>query len=817
MKQKHNFSEADVIHRLKHYLPCQAPLKDFIHHNTLHAFQHLPFHKGLQQASETFGYQVYLSLDEYRALYMNNQIGHERLRKVLLDAKGEAALTEWMNRLTAKHYNSCLNRQVGQLREQWKAALKINFDKEIFPMLFRLAGNYLDQGIASKKFPYPNVDFLSAIRLIQNNSYVKIFNTPQVQEMFNNLNDHTFSIALKRLAGKEEYFEQYLFDQQFAHPGWSGMVSFVEDYPESLLDSRTIHLKDFILLEMLLELDLLYDRAGDNWLPLAEIVDAETRHLSFGDPAYSEIYEVYALWQEAYEWSYYDTVLADIQKAFATQTTAAEPSFQAIFCIDDREESLRRHLEKQDSACETFSTAGFFNIPFYYQPAEGKFYTKSCPAPLTPQHLVKEEDASKRHRHDVHFTTPGSGFLSGWLVPGMGFWSAIKMVKSIFYPTETEAVISSFQHMDPKGRLLYKNNGDAIENGLKQGFTIAEMVEKTELLLKGMGLVKEFAPIVYLVGHGASSANNTYYAGYDCGACSGRAGSVNARVAAAMLNEPEVRRLLGSEKGINIPNSTRFIGALHDTTRDEIEFYDTAKLDGDHREAHQRNVTCFHAALESNAQERSHNFFHILSTNNPTRIHNEVKKRSLSLFEPRPEWNHATNCLCIIGSRALTKSLFLNRRAFLNSYDHRIDADGKLLLAIFNAIAPVCGGINLEYYFSRVDTHNLGSGSKLPHNVIGLFGVANGMEGDLRTGLPEQMVSIHDPLRLLVAVVQYPEKALQVIQTNPATYEWFKNNWIHLVAVHPDDGTLYRFMGDRFETYETAQAKKELQSLELMI
>ncbi len=60
------FDEHAVLHDLKHYLPAQAPLKDFIHHNTLHAFQHLPFFDALRQASTVFGYKTSFSVAEFR-------------------------------------------------------------------------------------------------------------------------------------------------------------------------------------------------------------------------------------------------------------------------------------------------------------------------------------------------------------------------------------------------------------------------------------------------------------------------------------------------------------------------------------------------------------------------------------------------------------------------------------------------------------------------------------------------------------------------------------------------------------------------------
>jgi uncharacterized protein YbcC (UPF0753/DUF2309 family) len=117
-------------------------------------------------------------------------------------------------------------------------------------------------------------------------------------------------------------------------------------------------------------------------------------------------------------------------------------------------------------------------------------------------------------------------------------------------------------------------------------------------------------------------------------------------------------------------------------------------------------------------------------------------------------------------------------------------------------LGPVCGGINLEYYFSRVDNYKLGAGTKLPHNVVGLFGVANSSDGDLRPGLPWQMIEVHDPLRLLIIVEHFPDIVLKTIQSTPEMYEWFINEWVHLVSVNPETNELCYFKEGKFIPYQ---------------
>src|SRR3990167_7736005 len=54
-----------ILEHIAHKLPVQGPIKDFIHHNTLHAFQHLNFHEALKQAGEFYGAKSYMPAEFY--------------------------------------------------------------------------------------------------------------------------------------------------------------------------------------------------------------------------------------------------------------------------------------------------------------------------------------------------------------------------------------------------------------------------------------------------------------------------------------------------------------------------------------------------------------------------------------------------------------------------------------------------------------------------------------------------------------------------------------------------------------------------------
>src|SRR5436190_14891177 len=82
---------AHVIDSLAHLLPAQGPISIFIHHNTLHALEHLPFEEAVEQAAERFGCQPYLAEARYRDKLASGRILAGDVAFLLNEQLGKAA------------------------------------------------------------------------------------------------------------------------------------------------------------------------------------------------------------------------------------------------------------------------------------------------------------------------------------------------------------------------------------------------------------------------------------------------------------------------------------------------------------------------------------------------------------------------------------------------------------------------------------------------------------------------------------------------------------------------------------------------------
>ena len=137
-----------------------------------------------------------------------------------------------------------------------------------------------------------------------------------------------------------------------------------------------------------------------------------------------------------------------------------------------------------------------------------------------------------------------------------------------------------------------------------------------------------------------------------------------------------------------------------------------------------------------------------------------------------------------------------------DSYDPtQDDAECSILTRILQAVFPVCAGINLEYYFSHVDNAGFGAGTKLPHNIAALLGVMDGAASDLRTGLPWQMVEIHEPVRSLFIIETTPEAMLADHGPERGIGRICRNGWVQLAVLHPETRALSVFQDGAFRPY----------------
>jgi hypothetical protein len=87
---------------------------------------------------------------------------------------------------------------------------------------------------------------------------------------------------------------------------------------------------------------------------------------------------------------------------------------------------------------------------------------------------------------------------------------------------------------------------------LDPALDLEQRTAAAETVLRAMSLTGNFARVVLLAGHGASVINNPHASALHCGACGGYSGEVNARLLAALLNDPEVRAGL-AQRGIDDP------------------------------------------------------------------------------------------------------------------------------------------------------------------------------------------------------------------------------------------------------------------------
>lgn len=316
------------------------------------------------------------------------------------------------------------------------------------------------------------------------------------------------------------------------------------------------------------------------------------------------------------------------------------------------------------------------------------------------------------------------------------------------------------------------------------GIPHQEQVALATGVVNALNLNQKAGRLVVLCGHGASTTNNPYDSGYQCGACGGHSGDFNARLAADLMNRSAVREGL-KEAGVGIPDDTVFVAGRHDTTLDIILLFDQASVP----ESHQEDLETLKQHLEISSKKARLNRASKLGLEGSSEkeIHADIIARSGDWSQVRPEWGLAGNASFIVAPRESTAKLDLDGRAFLHHYQTEHDPEGGLLAAILGGPMVVGSWINLQYYASSANQEVFGSGHKTLHNVNGTHGVQLGNGGDLKTGLAFQSVHdgeklMHEPSRLHVFVDAEEAKVRKVVEGNATVKDLIQNRWVHIFA-----------------------------------
>jgi uncharacterized protein len=932
---------ADLIEEAAHLLPAQGPISIFIHHNTLHAFEHLPFEEAVEQAAERLGCEPFLSESRYRDKLASGRIlaaDVEALLREQLGSRGAddvagvgsrfdlwralvlhgipaatgrelswileetSALSQFRtdipaNARSASHVISedeqadeeslAVHRLLGACLEavtrapapqpkeavlpvrhrDWlRAVYDLDTDEWIHPPLIRFLAGYLDQGLAHWSMPERNRGihgcFLEIYRTslaAQCGSWARSL-PGLVTEDYAAGRDALASIAnsLAHLGVAELEQRDYLIAELLALRGWAGIVRQIEERPDRVpARDITVTLRGYLAIRLLFERAAL-EHAGrqisfggslselrpslQHLLPRQPIPTAVERAWLLFHVAQlcgldvsvveqwaarnvadleSELQELdgvrrrrilHQAFERTVRHRVYDALIRHVP-----HKVSESPAFQAVFCLDEREESFRRHLEEAEPACETFSTAGFFNVAMYHQGVSDAHPRPLCPVAIRPEHYVAEIESdsdglAERSRrlqrraagylgYNVHLgsRSPVRGAL---LMTVFGWLALVPLVLRVVFPW----LSSRWHHVretssaGSRTRLQLSREETAPPIGTHSGFTVREMAEIVRRVLEDIGISDRLSSLVLVIGHGSVSLNNPHESAHDCGACGGGRGGPNARAFAQMANDTRVRHLLADE-GLHVESHTWFVGAQRNTCNNAVTFYDEDLVPTQHRAAFERAQEAIESARRREAHERCRRFDAAPRWYPPAAALAHVEGRAADLAQPRPEYGHATNAFCIFGRRARTRGLFLDRRAFLVSYDPTRDHDGAILARIMAAVVPVVAGISLEYYFSYVDPTGYGCGTKLPHNVTSLLGVMDGAQSDLRTGLPWQMVEIHEPTRLAIIVEGAPDVVERVVRENALIERLVRNRWIWFACLDPESGTLRELRSTGFEPH----------------
>jgi hypothetical protein len=787
------------------------PLENFVAVNPYLGFADKKFSAVAQELAAAGGIQMTLPTAFYLQKISEGRITAADLTAVLHKQKTTSNAQEFIKSLENEQHHDEETTTLATVADVATQVTNKDWNRFIVGTISTWAASYFDNGQAI----WSAADQQSGLFMAWK-SEASIDLTPELsglkgfRKLVKALPDHPITasqFALKKLGVSKEGMTLYLHRLLLRMGGWSAYAARL-DWDSELYGGKDGKLIEFLTVLTCWEACLMESLTTPELAAKWENARALLSQVNVEKDLNQRLVKKLIL-QEAFDIAAQRDLVGKFQGKKRMQDKKTEQSkAQAIFCIDVRSEVYRRNLELADDQIETLGFAGFFAFPIKYIPIGHDDGEAQCPVLLKTGPTIMEQ-LPDLHEHEAalkdrlfhrQIDQVWKSFKSGAVtcfsfVSPMGLSYLPKLVSDAFGWTRPvpnpNTVGTKKDFSENKGISLATDRNDPT-----LGISLDQQIQMAKNALKAMSLDRDFGKFVLIVGHGSTMVNNPHATGYDCGACGGHTGEANARVAAAVLNNPKVRAGL-LEASISIPGTTIFLACLHDTTTDEVSILNAAEVPANKAAELLDLKTSLATAGHATRAERS---LRLVSDSTPD-IDKAILARSRDWAQLRPEWGLAGCSAFVVAPRDRTKGIDFMGKSFLHSYEWKKDAEFSVLELIMTAPMVVTSWINLQYYGSTVDNKNYGSGNKTLHNVTAGVGVLEGYSGDLRVGLPLQSIHDgeqfqHDPLRLSV-IIEAPIKAMNdILEKHKSVRDLCDNSWIYLMAMDEEGKVSHRYNGN---------------------
>lgn len=790
------------------------PLRHFVAVNPYLGMLEQRFESVAQLLSQRAGARMTAPRNFYADAIHNGRMTDADLEAALSEGRtwpGAPETIEALKAFALRDTSDLTSQMLPTVADIAREMTKINWPDIITESISRWAGSHFDQGQSYWKSPWADLPPYAAWR-----AEATIDRTPEVsgvrgfRQTIANLPEtaeDTIVAALHILQIPADGLDAYLHRLLLTIHGWASYARY-QLWQAELYGGKDDTLTDLLAIRLAWEVALLKAFESEGLPDAWQAHQSELTRLTLDDETQTAL-TADLLLQTAFEKAYQRQLIDRLSTPKQTKSSERK-QVQAAFCIDVRSEVFRRALETVSQDVETIGFAGFFGFPIEYVRLGDTHGGAQCPVLLTPQFIITESISGASETDVAAITskrTMHQRIAKAWRMFKFGAVSCFGFVGPVGLAYLKNLVLDTLGYSRPVPLpATYGLNKDAYNRltptitpgtmgDRRVGMTPAQRLDVAEGVLKAMSLTGNFARIVLLAGHGSTTVNNPYATGLDCGACGGHTGEANARVAAQVLNDADVRAGL-TERGIIIPDDTIFVSAQHDTTTDEVKIFDKATIPASHTsDINQLEANLAAAGRLARAERAA-----LLNIGQDADVDKAVMHRSKDWSQVRPEWGLAGCAAFIVAPREHTAHVDLDGRSFLHSYNWQQDEGFGVLELIMTAPMVVASWINLQYYGSTVDNDFFGSGNKVLHNVVGTLGVLEGNGGDLRVGLPWQSVHdgqhyVHEPLRLTVMIEAPIDAMTDIITKHESVRQLVDNGWLHLFALDDNGQVSHQYVG----------------------